>query len=786
MPAIHNSRFTIHNSLFLPLVLGSYLLLALAYGWVNPLFEAPDEHLHFFTAVWIADHNALPSVPQPATERFFVPETDADWLGQEAAQPPLYYLLASLVVRPFETDHGREQTIHNPFVRLGDASAPANRNAFVHAYDNLAENPAGYVWAAHLLRAFSALIGLGTLGLIYASARLLWPKSPYRALLAVSLVAFLPQFTFQHSAISNDVLVTFLATAVLYQLLRLELSHGAHSPSRAALIFLGLTIGLTGLTKNQGTALLVYVLGFILVRGWVETRPWGNTFQKLRLVALPALALIAPLWWRNYLLYGDITAVNQFIALAGGDRGYTLLQVLAETPGLWLSLFANFGWFNILAPAWVYWFWTGLVLLAVAGAVWEFFTQREGWTIGWRDLFSLPVLLAGWVVLVYASLVLFMLRTPAAQGRLLFPALLPLALGLAYGLSMAFDKLGHRPSLSRWLSLSKPNLLLAHCSLLIVFNLFCLTAVLRPVYAPPPTFASPEVAPITHPVDIVYPDLGRLVGYQLPSRSLTSGETFPLTLFWATAGRTARPVTEFVQLVLEDGTRVAGVDTFHGRGHYATAQWQSGLLFADAVWLEPTAVSTDPCHPTALRLNVGLRDDEGQEIPTAQGATTTTIGLVRLAPTGTGEGCGIEGALNTAVNFADQIALVGLVTSHHQPANTLDLTLTWRSLAPVADEQVVFVHLVDSEGNLITAYDSPPTTNLSGVDGGIYPTTLWQPGDTIRDERRLALPADLPPGTYQIFIGLYRPTDFARLPIVNGDYVNNSLPVFEWVVDGGQ
>ncbi len=774
----------IHHSPFLPLILASYLLLALAYGLVNPLFEAPDEHLHFFTAVWIADHNALPSVPQPATERFFVPETEADWLGQEAAQPPLYYLLASFLVRPFDTDYGREQTIHNPFVRLGDASAPANRNAFIHAYDDWRSNPAGHVWAAHLLRALSAVIGLGTLVLIHASARLLWPESPYRALLAVSLVAFLPQFTFQHSAISNDVLVTFLATAVLYQLLRLEIAPSAR-PSRSALIFLGLTIGLTGLTKNQGTALLVYVLGFVFVRSWVQTRPWGDTFQKLLLVAIPALTLIAPLWWRNYLLYGDITAVNQFIALAGGDRGYTLLQVLAETPGLWLSLFANFGWFNILAPAWVYWFWTGLVLLAVAGAVWQFFTQRAGWTVGWRDLFSLPVLLAGWVVLVYASLVLFMLRTPAAQGRLLFPALLPLALGLAYGLSVGFDKLSHRPSLSRWLSLSKPSFLIAHCSLLIALNLFLLTAVLRPVYAPPPTFASPETAPITHPVDIVYPDLGRLVGYQLASRSLTRSDVFPLTLFWATEGRTAQPVTEFVQLVLENGERVAGTDTFHGRGNYSTAQWQPAQLFADELWLEPTAVLADPCHPAALRLNVGLRSDDGQELPTAQGATTTTISLVRLAPAGTNEGCEIKGALDTAVSFADQIALVGLATSHDQPDNTLDLTLTWRSLAPVADEQVVFVHLLNSEGNLITAYDSPPTTNLSGADGGVYPTTLWQPSDTIRDKRSLVLPADLPPDTYQIFIGLYRPTDFARLPIVSHDYVNHALPVFEWVVDGG-
>ncbi|MEZ4517410.1 MAG: hypothetical protein R3C44_11465 [Chloroflexota bacterium] len=48
--------------------------------------------------------------------------------------------------------------------------------------------------------------------------------------------------------------------------------------------------------------------------------------------------------------YGDPTAANQFVAIAGGDRGYTLLQVFRESPGLILSLVAVFGWFNLQPP----------------------------------------------------------------------------------------------------------------------------------------------------------------------------------------------------------------------------------------------------------------------------------------------------------------------------------------------------------------------------------------------------------------------------------------------------
>ena len=40
--------------LLLALILLGYLAVTLGYGVINPLFEAPDEHWHFFTAAAIA------------------------------------------------------------------------------------------------------------------------------------------------------------------------------------------------------------------------------------------------------------------------------------------------------------------------------------------------------------------------------------------------------------------------------------------------------------------------------------------------------------------------------------------------------------------------------------------------------------------------------------------------------------------------------------------------------------------------------------------------------------
>ena len=112
------------------------------------------------------------------------------------------------------------------------------------------------------------------------------------------------------------------------------------------------TIGLAALSKTAGLLLGVYA-GVVLV--WLAWRDdgWRALPRKLFWLVAPILLLAGWLWWRNWTLYGDLTAANQFVRLAGGDRGYTLWQVLGESDGLWKSLFAIFGWFNVRPPGWI-------------------------------------------------------------------------------------------------------------------------------------------------------------------------------------------------------------------------------------------------------------------------------------------------------------------------------------------------------------------------------------------------------------------------------------------------
>ena len=224
---------------WLAVLLLAYTAVTVGYGIINPLFEAPDEHWHYFTTQTIADNRRLPFVAPG--------DTYDEWLSQEAAQPPLAYILGSLLVANVDTASAREDVWLNKFADIGDASALININRFIHT--GVETWPwQGYALAAHLLRLLSTVLGLGTLLFIYGSGRLLWPRDPLGALLAVGLVAFMPQYNFLHAAISNDPLIILLVSAALWQIVRLWQT----GLSNGRVLFLGLTVGLAALTKNAG------------------------------------------------------------------------------------------------------------------------------------------------------------------------------------------------------------------------------------------------------------------------------------------------------------------------------------------------------------------------------------------------------------------------------------------------------------------------------------------------------------------------------------------------------
>ena len=63
----------------------------------------------------------------------------------------------------------------------------------------------------------------------------------------------------------------------------------------------------------------------------------------------------------------------------------------------------------------------------------------------------------------------------------------------------------------------------------------------------------------------------------------------------------------------------------------------------------------------------------------------------------------------------------------------LQLALHWRSLQPIEQDYVVFVHLIDPKtGRLVAQNDGQPRN-------GAYSTSRWAAGEWVRDERTLGL-----------------------------------------------
>ena len=736
----------------LALILLGYLVITLAYGAANPLFEAPDEHWHFFTAVSVADTGRLPVVEEPPDP----------FLGQEAAQPPLYYLIGGLLIAPFDSTGWREAIRENPYAWVGDASALANVNRMVHTPAEAWPWATGWARAAHLLRVFSTLLGLGTLLCIYGAGRRLWPDSFTRPLLAVALPAFLPQFNFLHASITNDTLVIFLCSLALWQLIWLWRDAAEAAPAR--LLLLGLTIGLAALSKNAGVLLLLYSLGFLAVMALRDGR-LRRYWRTALLVGGPAVLTAGWLWLRNWRLYGDWTATAPFIAIAGGDRGYTIGQVLAESWGLLLSLVGVFGWFNLRPPQWVYWVWAGIAALAAVGAL-ACAARRNTTTDGRPPLFirhsslvtrhsSLVLLLALWPLLVYAGLAAFMLRTEAAQGRLLFPAVLPVALGAAWGLSgwgrCAPGALG---AFNRRLA---PLLVL----LAAATSLYCLLFVIRPAYAPPPVVALiPDTA---RPVLPELVDRGggvSLLAAEVDTEQARPGDLVWLTLYWTADEPPAEPPSFVLELFGRDLARVANLHSYHGRGLYPADLWPPGAIIADRF-----AVRIDPEAEAPVLGRVFARVDGGEP-----GIEVATVKIVPAAPA--------AAPGNWAAMMGDHIALVGATVRPTQalPGQTVQVAVRW--YVPVGapgQDYTTLIHLGQPDAPPFSTGDSPPL-------GGTYPTSAWSNGETIDDLYFLSIPADLPPGRYPVWIGLYDPATGERLPVtVEGELQPNGVYLAGWV-----
>ena len=66
------------------------------------------------------------------------------------------------------------------------------------------------------------------------------------------------------------------------------------------------------------------------------------------------------------------------------------------------------------------------------------------------------------------------------------------------------------------------------------------------------------------------------------------------------------------------------------------------------------------------------------------------------------------------------------------------------------------------------------------INPGDFPTHRWPTGQYVPETHRLALPADLPPGSYPVVTGLWVQSEGWRLPVfdANGAAVGDAETLF--------
>ncbi len=308
---------------------------------------------------------------------------------------------------------------------------------------------------------------------------------------------------------------------------------------------------------------------------------------------IAALLIAAPWLLRNLRLYGDPFGWPLVLATIDRRTGpMTPADILQLGRGWWLSFWGKFGGAgHIPLPAWLYVLWALLCLASLAGwALWVVRRRRE-------DVLAAPGW-GGWVLLLGAPLVtalgIYSYSQTALgtdQGRLLFPALAPLAL-LAYGGVAAWAP----PHRQREAGLAFAGFMALVAAAALVFGL------IRP-FAPPAAPAAEQLAAAV-PAGVRFGPLElAAVGWDRPGQG-------DVTLYWRAAEQTPDDLRTDLRVLDAAGGVVWEWKRSPGAGRFSTDRWPAGRLVADTYRIPPDAAAR------AAVVEVGLRPfPEGPWLP---------------------------------------------------------------------------------------------------------------------------------------------------------------------------
>ncbi|MFW5692073.1 MAG: hypothetical protein ACOCX3_01845 [Chloroflexota bacterium] len=270
----------------------------------------------------------------------------------------------------------------------------------------------------------------------------------------------------------------------------------------------------------------------------------------------------------------------------------------------------------------------------------------------------------------------------------------------------------------------------------------------------PETFPSVDMLPVpVRAEQDVMPGV-RLLGWDSLPEVRRPGERLPLRLYWQAVALSSenvvRPAVP-VEVLLQNGEgAIGGPETetviWSGELDHSFDEWIDGELVTLPLLARLPADTVSGQYTVVLRtamaeVSVGQLNVQGQprlfEQPPVQVMTQADYGgVIEL----TGYTLNIEG-------------------------NQLSLDLVWRALGPVDTDYTVFVHLVNTQGEVVYQRDAYP-------QNGAYPTSLWQTGEYVIDPYQFN---GVRAGAYTLRVGLYTQVDGLRLPVTQALIANDFM-----------
>lgn len=247
---------------------------------------------------------------------------------------------------------------------------------------------------------------------------------------------------------------------------------------------------------------------------------------------------------------------------------------------------------------------------------------------------------------------------------------------------------------------------------------------------------SDKIEDIQNPDSINYNNTIEFMGYDIDKTQIGQDGKFKITYYWKSLEKTEKDHTIFVHFLNETG-QIGFQDDY--KPSIQTSNWTMGMIYKETKIVDvPKGAEIGDYY-----LFLGLYTAKEGRVPIIE-ENQKNKSLADILS----NSAEIKNKIFDI--YENKIAFLGynIDTEEIEKGKSFKITYFWKSLAETNISDTIFVHFVDENGKIAFQQDHEPAY-------GIYPTSMWKPGDVITEEYEVNVPESIPPGNYSIKVGLY-------------------------------